>query len=320
MWRNILKDRLIVITGPTASGKSDIAINLAKSLDSMIISADSQQVYRYMDIGTNKINDVFDVDHFMLNIVDPNEEFSVEDFSKEAKSLVKKINQNMRIPIVTGGTGFYIDSLIFDMNYGRVEKNQAYRDELQQVAQEKGNEYLYKKLESLDSETSKRYHHNEVNRVIRALEIYKVSGDIPSKIRTGERRLNDKVDPLVFFLNYDNRDILYNRINQRVLEMVNMGLVDEVRDLIYRFKLDSKSQSMSAIGYKEVLKYIDNNISLDEMINLIQKNTRHYAKRQITWMKKYLNYPFTYEIKMDELNKKDASDIILSVVKEVYEL
>ncbi|MDU2557361.1 tRNA (adenosine(37)-N6)-dimethylallyltransferase MiaA [Anaerococcus prevotii] len=315
-----MKDRLIVITGPTASGKSDIAINLAKSLDSMIISADSQQVYRYMDIGTNKINDVFDVDHFMLNIVDPNEEFSVEDFSKEAKSLVKKINQNMRIPIVTGGTGFYIDSLIFDMNYGRVEKNQAYRDELQQVAQEKGNEYLYKKLESLDPETSKRYHHNEVNRVIRALEIYKVSGDIPSKIRTGERRLNDKVDPLVFFLNYDNRDILYNRINQRVLEMVNMGLVDEVRDLIYRFKLDSKSQSMSAIGYKEVLKYIDNNISLDEMINLIQKNTRHYAKRQITWMKKYLNYPFTYEIKMDELNKKDASDIILSVVKEVYEL
>lgn len=315
-----MKDRLIVITGPTASGKSDIAINLAKSLDSMIISADSQQVYRYMDIGTNKINDVFDVDHFMLNIVDPNEEFSVEDFSKEAKSLVKKINQNMRIPIVTGGTGFYIDSLIFDMNYGRVEKNQAYRDELQQVAQEKGNEYLYKKLESLDPETSKRYHHNEVNRVIRALEIYKVSGDIPSKIRTGERRLNDKIDPLVFFLNYDNRDILYNRINQRVLEMVNMGLVDEVRDLIYRFKLDSKSQSMSAIGYKEVLKYIDNNISLDEMINLIQKNTRHYAKRQITWMKKYLNYPFTYEIKMDELNKKDASDIILSVVKEVYEL
>ncbi len=320
MWRNILKDRLIVITGPTASGKSDIAINLAKSLDSMIISADSQQVYRYMDIGTNKINDVFDVDHFMLNIVDPNEEFSVEDFSKEAKSLVKKINQNMRIPIVTGGTGFYIDSLIFDMNYGRVEKNQAYRDELQQVAQEKGNEYLYKKLESLDPETSKRYHHNEVNRVIRALEIYKVSGDIPSKIRTGERRLNDKVDPLVFFLNYDNRDILYNRINQRVLEMVNMGLVDEVRDLTYRFKLDSKSQSMSAIGYKEVLKYIDNDISLDEMINLIQKNTRHYAKRQITWMKKYLNYPFTYEIKIDELNKKDASDIILSVVKEVYEL
>ena len=315
-----MTDRLIVITGPTASGKSDIAINLAKSLDSMIISADSQQVYRYMDIGTNKINDVFDVDHFMLNIVDPNEEFSVEDFSKEAKSLVKKINQNMRIPIVTGGTGFYIDSLIFDMNYGRVEKNQAYRDELQQVAQEKGNEYLYKKLESLDPETSKRYHHNEVNRVIRALEIYKVSGDIPSKIRNGERRLNDKVDPLVFFLNYDNRDILYNRINQRVLEMVNMGLVDEVRDLTYRFKLDSKSQSMSAIGYKEVLKYIDNDISLDEMINLIQKNTRHYAKRQITWMKKYLNYPFTYEIKMDELNKKDASDIILSVVKEVYEL
>ena len=320
MWRNILKDRLIVITGPTASGKSDIAINLAKNLDSMIISADSQQVYRYMDIGTNKTSDVFEVDHFMLNMVDPDEEYSVDDFSKEAKSLVEKINQNLRIPIVTGGTGFYIDSLIYDMNYGRVEKNQAYREKLAVILKEKGNEYLYKKLESLDPETSRRYHPNEVNRVIRALEIYKVSGEIPSKIRTGERKLNDKLDPLIFFLNYDDRDLLYNRINQRVLDMVNMGLVDEVRELIKRFNLDNKSQSMSAIGYKEVLDYLNHDINLDEMVDLIQKNTRHYAKRQITWMKKYLNYPFTYEIKMDELNKKDASDIILSIVKEVYEL
>lgn len=320
MWRNILKDRLIVITGPTASGKSDIAINLAKNLDSMIISADSQQVYRYMDIGTNKTSDVFEVDHFMLNMVDPDEEFSVEDFSKEAKTLVGKINHNLRIPIVTGGTGFYIDSLIYDMNYGRVEKNQAYREKLTEIANEKGNEYLYKKLESLDPETSRRYHPNEVNRIIRALEIYKVSGQIPSKIRTGERKLNDKLDPLIFFLNYDDRDLLYNRINQRVLDMLNLGLVDEVRELIKRFNLDNKSQSMSAIGYKEVLDYLNHDINLDEMIDLIQKNTRHYAKRQITWMKKYLNYPFTYEIKMDELNKKDASDIILSIVKEVYEL
>ncbi|WP_105301843.1 tRNA (adenosine(37)-N6)-dimethylallyltransferase MiaA [Anaerococcus marasmi] len=315
-----MKDRLIVITGPTASGKSDIAINLARNLDSMIISADSQQVYRYMDIGTNKTRDVFEVDHFMLNMVDPDEEFSVDDFSKEAKSLVEKINQNLRIPIVTGGTGFYIDSLIYDMNYGRVEKNQAYRDELQKLVEEKGNEYLYKKLESLDPETSRRYHPNEVNRIIRALEIYKVSGEVPSKIRKGERKLNDKLDPLIFFLNYDDRDLLYNRINQRVLDMLNSGLVDEVRELIKRFNLDNKSQSMSAIGYKEVLDYLNHDINLDEMIDLIQKNTRHYAKRQITWMKKYLNYPFTYEIKMDELSKKDASDIILSIVKEVYEL
>ena len=315
-----MKDRLIVITGPTASGKSDIAINLAKNLDSMIISADSQQVYRYMDIGTNKTSDVFEVDHFMLNMIDPDEEFSVDDFSKEAESLVKKMNQNLRIPIVTGGTGFYIDSLIYDMNYGRVEKDQAYREKLAVIVKEKGNEYLYKKLESLDPETSRRYHPNEVNRVIRALEIYKVSGEIPSKIRTGERKLNDRLDPLIFFLNFDDRDLLYNSINQRVLDMINLGLVDEVRELIKRFNLDNKSQSMSAIGYKEVLDYLNHDINLDEMIDLIQKNTRHYAKRQITWMKKYLNYPFTYEIKMDQLNKKDASDIILSIVKVVYEL
>src|SRR5699024_6612303 len=153
--------------------------------------------------------DVFDVDHFMLNIVDPDEEISVDDFSKEAKSLVEKINRNMRLPIVTGGTGFYIDSLIYDMNYGRVEKNQAYRDELQEIVKEKGKDYLYRKLKDLDPVTSKRYHPNEVNRVIRALEIYKVSGEIPSKIRTGERKLNDSIDPLIFFLNYDDRDLLY---------------------------------------------------------------------------------------------------------------
>lgn len=320
MWRNTLKNRLIVITGPTASGKSDIAINLAKSLESQIISADSQQVYRYMNIGTNKTEDIFEVDHFMIDLINPDQPFSVEDFSREARSLVKKINDNNRIPIVAGGTGFYIDSLIYEMNYGQVKKDQGYRNELQALAIDKGNEFLYKRLSEIDPETAKRYHPNEVNRIIRALEIYHLSGKIPSDIRSGERKLNDNINPLVFFLNYDNRDLLYERINHRVIKMIDDGLVEEVKYLVRKYKLTDKSQSMSAIGYKEVLSFLNDEITYEEMIELIQKNTRHYAKRQITWMKKYLDYGFTNEIKMDKLTKDDASDIILSIIKGAYDL
>lgn len=315
-----MKDRLIVITGPTASGKSDIAINLAKSLESQIISADSQQVYRYMNIGTNKTEDIFEVDHFMIDLINPDQTFSVEDFSRDARSLVRKINENDIIPIVAGGTGFYIDSLIYEMNYGQVKKDQQYRDKLNTLAEDMGNEFLYKQLSEIDPETAKRYHPNEVNRIIRALEIYHLSGKIPSDIRSGERKLNDNINPLVFFLNYDNRDLLYERINQRVLKMIDEGLVEEVKYLVSKYKLTNKSQSMSAIGYKEVLSFLNDEITYEEMIELIQKNTRHYAKRQITWMKKYLDYGFTHEIKMDKLTKDDASDIILSIAKGVYDL
>lgn len=319
IWRNILKDKLIVITGPTASGKSDIAINIAKYLDSSVISADSQQVYRDMDIGTNKTYN-FEVDHYMINIVDPDQNYSVEDFSTEAKSIVRDINNNLRIPIIAGGTGFYIDSLLFDMNYGNVKKDEIYRRELENLAKEKGKQYLYDKLLSIDPITANRYHPNELNRIIRSLEIHHVSGKLPSDMRIGERKLNQNIEPIIFFLNYNNRDLLYDKINNRVLKMIDEGLVSEVESLIKIYNLDKNSQSMAAIGYKEVLEYINGSISGDEMINLIQRNTRRYVKRQITWMKKYLKYGFGHEIMMDNLNKNDASDIILDIIKGAYEL
>lgn len=314
-----MKDKLVVITGPTASGKSDIAINIAKYLDSSVISADSQQVYRNMDIGTNKTYN-FEVDHFMINIVDPDQNFSVEDFSKESKSIAKDINENLRIPIIAGGTGFYIDSLIFDMNYGNVKKDENYRRELESIAKEEGNQYLYNKLRSLDPITANRYHPNELNRIIRSLEIYHVSGKLPSDMRMGEKKLNKDIDPIVFFLNYNDRNLLYEKINNRVLKMIDEGLVNEVESLLKTYNLDENSQSMAAIGYKEVLEYLNGHIDMDEMINLIQRNTRRYAKRQITWMKKYLKYGFGHEIVMDDLNKNDASDIILDIIKGAYEL
>ena len=310
-----MKDKIIIITGPTASGKSDIAISIAKKINGQILSADSQQVYRGMDIGTNKVSDPFVVDHHLLNLVDPDDEFTVEDFRKNASDIISKLNSRHIMPIITGGTGFYIDSLLFEMNYGQVKKDSRIRNKLESLAEINGNDFLYNKLKEIDPNTAEKYHPNELNRIIRALEIYEITGEKPSEKRTGERVLNKNIDPILFFLNYNDRQILYDRIS----EMINQGLVEEFKYIVQNFNLDENSQSMAAIGYKEIFPYIRGEISLDEMINLIQRNTRRYAKRQITWMKKYLNYPFTREIIMDDLSKDDATMIIEDLIKDIYE-
>ena len=314
-----MKDKLIIITGPTASGKSGIAINLARKINSQIISSDSQQVYRYMDIGTNKVDD-FTVDHHLINLVNPDENFTVEDFRNEALNIIRKLNDNGLTPIMTGGTGFYIDSILFDMNYGNVSKNQELRDKLDSEADEFGNDYLFEKLKEVDPESASKYHPNERNRIIRALEIYKETGVKASVQRTGERVLNNDIDPILFFLNYESRDILYKKINIRVEQMIDQGLIEEFKYLIERFNLTPDNQSMSAIGYKEIFPYINGEINKDELIETIAQNTRRYAKRQITWMKRYKNYPFCHEILMDKLSKEDAEMIIESIIKDVYGL
>ena len=315
-----MKNKIIIITGPTASGKSDIAINIAKKINGQVISADSQQVYREMDIGTNKVIDPNVVNHHLLNMVNPNEEFSVDDFKKDSEQIISILNSRQIMPIVTGGTGFYIDSLLFDMNYGQVKKDNKIREALQNQADTHGKEYLYKKLMGIDPDTAKKYHPNEVNRIIRALEIYEITGEKPSDKRTGERKLKKNIEPMLFFLNYNDRQILYDRINDRVNDMINLGLIDEFKYLVDKYNLNEDSQSMAAIGYKEIFPYIKGEISLDEMINLIQRNTRRYAKRQVTWMKRYLNYSFTREIMMDNLSKDDASMVIEDLIKDMYEL
>ena len=205
------------------------------------------------------------------------------------------------------------------MNYGQVKKDSNIRNELELIAESLGNDFLYNKLKEIDPKTAEKYHPNELNRIIRALEIYEITGEKPSEKRTGERVLNKNIDPILFFLNYNDRQILYDRINDRVIEMINQGLVEEFKYIVENFNLDENSQSMAAIGYKEIFPYIRGEISLDEMINLIQRNTRRYAKRQITWMKKYLNYPFTREIIMDDLSKDDATMIIEDLIKDIYE-
>lgn len=314
-----MTDNVIIITGPTASGKSDIAIEVAKAFNGEIISADSQQVYRHMDIGTNKINDNHGICHHMIDVVNPDQNFSVEDFSIKASNLISEINSRGKVAIVAGGTGFYIDSILFDMNYGKVEKNLAFREKLQKVSEEKGSDFLYDKLLTIDPITAKKYHPNETNRIIRALEIYESTGELPSKVRKGDKKLNKNINPILFFLNYNDRSNIYQKINNRVIEMIDQGLIEEFVDVVRNYNLTAGSQSMAAIGYKELFPFINEEIDIDELIDLIQKNTRHYAKRQVTWMKRYLAYDFTHEILMDNLNKNDAADIIISLIKDTYE-
>ncbi len=314
-----MTDKVIIITGPTASGKSDIAIKIAKAFNGEIISADSQQVYKEMDIGTAKEANTQGITHHMIDVVYPNEEFSVENFSNEARDLIKEINNRSKIPIIAGGTGFYIDSILFEMNYGAAPKDEEIRDRLTALNEEKGSLYLYNKLYEIDPITAKKYHPNETNRIIRSLEIYESTGQVPSGIRTGEKELNKEISPLLFFLNYKNRDKLYQKINNRVIGMLDEGLIEEFVSLINKYNLSEDSQSMAAIGYKEIFPFIKREIDIDDLIDLIQKNTRHYAKRQVTWMKRYLNYGFSHEILMDNIDKDDAADIIISIIKEVYE-
>ncbi|WP_394011540.1 tRNA (adenosine(37)-N6)-dimethylallyltransferase MiaA [Anaerococcus cruorum] len=314
-----MTDNVIIITGPTASGKSDIAIEVAKAFNGEIISADSQQVYRYMDIGTNKIKDNNGICHHMIDVVNPDQKFSVEDFSNKASKLISEINNRGKVAIVAGGTGFYIDSILFDMNYGKVEQNLAFREKLQKVSEEKGSDFLYDKLLTIDPITAKKYHPNETNRIIRALEIYETTGELPSKVRKGDKKLNKNINPILFFLNYNDRSSIYQKINNRVIEMIDQGLIKEFVDVVRNYNLTTDSQSMAAIGYKELFPFINEEIDIDELIDLIQKNTRHYAKRQVTWMKRYLAYDFTHEILMDNLNINDAADIIVSLIKDTYE-
>lgn len=317
-----MTNKVVFITGPTASGKSSIAVEVAKKFNSEIISCDSQQIYKGMNIGTNKINDseMDGIKHYMIDFVNPKDEYSVQDFSSEAKSLISDINEQNKLPIVAGGTGFYIDSILFEMNYGATPKDDKLREKYQKISEEKGQEYLYSLLKKIDPITADKYHYNETNRIIRSLEIYHITGQLPSNIRKGQNKLNKNIDPILFFINYEDRSLLYEKINERVVKMFEEGLYEEFLSLLNEYKLDKNNQSMRAIGYKELFNIYDNNLTKKETIELIQRNTRRYAKRQITWMKKYLNYDFTSYILRDRLSKEVIVNDISGEIEKKYDL
>lgn len=287
-----MKDKVIIITGPTASGKSDIAIKLAKLIDGEIISSDSQQIYRDMNIGTNKVTqeESLGIKHHLIDIINPDEEYSVQNFSNDCRNLIKDISNRNKVPIIAGGTGFYIDSILYNLNYGAVKKDNSIREKYENLADKNGNYYIYDILKKIDPVTALKYHPNEKKRIIRSLEIYEKTGVIPSKVKKGNRELNDEIDPFVFVINYKDRNLLYEKINKRVSIMIDDGLILETKNLIDKYELDENSRSLLAIGYKETYDYIKGKISLDELEYNIRINTRHYAKRQITWMRKYIDY------------------------------
>ncbi|RHS82373.1 tRNA (adenosine(37)-N6)-dimethylallyltransferase MiaA [Ruminococcus sp.] len=281
-----MKKPLVILTGPTAVGKTKASIGLAKAIGGEIISADSMQVYKQMDIGSAKIkpSEMEGIPHYLVDILEPDEEFHVVLFQQMAKQAIQKIYEKGKIPILVGGTGFYIQAVLYDIDFSENEKDTSYREELEKLAQTKGAEYLHDRLREVDEKSAQDIHANNVKRVIRALEYFHQTGEKISEHNEEQRK---KVSPYNFsyFVLNDERAHLYEKINLRVDQMINEGLVREVQSLKEK-GYTRDMVSMQGLGYKEMLDYLDNKCSLEEAVEIIKRDTRHFAKRQITWFKR----------------------------------
>lgn len=281
-----MKKPLIIIAGPTAVGKSDFAVKLAQRISGSIISADSMQVYRHMDIGSAKMTkeQMQEIPHYLIDEFHPNEEFNVTIFQEYAKKYLDEIYEQGRIPIIAGGTGFYIQSLLYDIDFTKEEGDTGYRKQLEEKSQDKGPEYLHHMLENVDKEAAAAIHPNNKKRLIRALEFYHQTGE---KISSHNKTERQKTSPYqaVYFVVTDRREKLYQKIDLRVEKMLEMGLVQEVERL-KAMGLKKEMVSMQGLGYKEILSYLNGDISLEEAVYTIKRDTRHFAKRQLTWFRR----------------------------------
>ena len=280
-----MKD-LFILAGPTAVGKTEISIKLAQRLNGEIISADSMQIYKYMDIGSAKISkeEMKGVPHHLIDIIEPSEAFSVAEFKEKAEDYIKEISNKNKLPMLVGGTGFYINSLIYNYSFTDTNKDEEYREYLTKLAEIKGNEYVHNLLKDIDEESYNKLYANDLKRVIRALEVYKVSGKPMSEFKEAQNILDIPYNIHYFVLNMD-RQKLYSRINLRVDIMIENNLIEEVIKL-KEMGYNSDMQSMKGIGYKEILYYLNGEISLNEAIEMIKQGSRNYAKRQLTWFRK----------------------------------
>lgn len=280
------KKPLVILTGPTAVGKTALSIKLASEIGGEIISADSMQVYRQMDIGSAKIKpeEMGGIPHHMIDILEPEEEFNVCLFEKLALEAMEQIYERGHIPVVVGGTGFYIQALLYQIDFTEEETDTAYRDKLWQLGEEKGNHYLHELLRKVDPKSAEEIHENNRKRVIRALEFYENCGK-PISTHNKEQRQKTSAYNSCYFVLTDDRKKLYERIESRVDQMLSKGLVDEVRTLKER-GCNASMVSMQGLGYKEILEYLDGRCSLLEAVEKIKKETRHFAKRQLTWFRR----------------------------------
>lgn len=279
------KPEVIVICGPTASGKTALSIELAKRINGEIISADSMQIYKDMDIGTAKptSEEMGDIKHYLIDCISPDVRYSVADFKKDAINAIEEIVSKGKRPIVVGGTGLYVDSLIYGIDYNEVKTDLNYRDYLEKVIEEKGLDHLYNKACEIDPEAMNKISKNDKKRICRVLEIYKSTGKTKTQLEIESRQKESKYEFDVFAINME-RSVLYERINKRVDIMINNGLIDEVKNLIGKY--EKIPTAMQGLGYKEVVQYFDGIYSKEEMIDKIKMESRRYAKRQITWFKR----------------------------------
>lgn len=301
MEQNTTKRPLIILTGPTAVGKTELSIRLARLVQGSVISADSMQVYRHMDIGSAKIkkSEMQEIPHYLIDILEPTEEFHVVQFQQYAKKYLQEIYALGRIPIIVGGTGFYIQALLYDIDFTKEQEDSAYRDTLMQIAKEQGAHVLHQMLAKADPKAAEEIHENNVKRVIRALEFYHLSGRKISEHNEQERQKQSPYQFAYFVLN-DDREKLYERINYRVEQMLAEGLVDEVLKL-QKLGCNKDMVSMQGLGYKEILNYLEGICTLEDAAYQIKRDTRHFAKRQLTWFRReqdvvWVNKPeFNYD-------------------------
>ena len=280
------KKPMIILSGPTAVGKTALSIELAKRVNGAIISADSMQVYKHMDIGSAKImpEEMCGIKHYLIDALEPSEEFNIVVFQKMAKKALEEIYANGQVPIITGGTGFYIQALLYDIDFENQDTNEAYRAELEEIAKNQGNESLHNRLKEVDPVSAEKIHANNVKRVIRALEFYKLTGKPISEHNEAEQQKESPYN-FAYFVLTDDRENLYKRIDLRVDIMLKNGLLNEVKklkDMGYHREM----VSMQGLGYKEILDYLDDKITLEEAIYILKRETRHFAKRQLTWFRR----------------------------------
>lgn len=279
------KPKVIVICGPTASGKTALSIKLAQQINGEIVSADSMQIYKDMNIGTAKPTkeETQNIKHYLIDFVNPSQRYSVAEFKKDAEKAIEEILSKGKIPIIVGGTGLYIDSLIYGIEYNEIKIDEKYRQQLENRVEKEGLEKIYEEAKKIDYEATQKISPNDKKRILRILEIYNATGKTKTEQEIESKRNGIKYDYKVFAINLD-REILYDRINKRVDKMINEGLIQEVEEILKKYK--EFPTAMQGIGYKEVVEYLNGTITKEEMIDKIKQETRRYAKRQMTWFKK----------------------------------
>lgn len=306
---------IIMIAGPTAVGKTEYAIETAKAFDGEIVSCDSMQLYKYMDIGSAKPTpkQLSHVKHYMVDLIDPAEDFSVAAYQRMAKEAIEEIFAKGKTPVISGGTGLYMNSLIYDMDFGGAGKDSLLRDKLYNEGRLYGAKYLYQKLSEIDSEAAARIHPNNEKKIVRAIEAAVNGRKIPEFGSCKEKCREYEINLIILTR---NRDELYDRINKRVDNLVHAGLFEEVESLL-KSGLTKDNISMKGIGYKEIIEYFEGNRTREEAIELIKKNTRHYAKRQLTWFRRYED---AHRINISDYDSEEAAlEDMLAWLKKTYE-